>query len=116
MRSSPGASITTSRASTWPGATEEIVPARLRAETLDEARRIALAAHRALGCAGATRTDAIVRDPHGAAEIIALEVNTLPGMTATSLLPNSAAAAGIPFADLCERLVEEAIARHAPPD
>ena len=45
-----------------------------------------------------------------------LEVNTLPGMTATSLLPNSAEAAGIPFDDLCERLVEEAIARHAPPD
>lgn len=99
-----------------PGATEEIVPARLRAETLEEAKRIALKAHRALGCAGATRTDAIVRDPEGAAEIIALEVNTLPGMTATSLLPNSAAAAGIPFDDLCARLVEEALERHAPAD
>lgn len=99
-----------------PGATEEIVPARLASRTLQEARRIALEAHRALGCAGATRTDAMVRDPEGEAEIIVLEVNTLPGMTATSLLPNSAAAAGIPFDDLCERLVEEAIASHAPPD
>ncbi|RYG25289.1 D-alanine--D-alanine ligase, partial [bacterium] len=69
-----------------------------------------------LGCSGATRTDAIVRDPEGAAEIVALEVNTLPGMTATSLLPNSAAAAGIPFDDLCERLVEEAMKRNAPSD
>ncbi len=92
-----------------PGATEEIIPARLRPETIKEAQRIALEAHRALGCAGATRTDAIVRDPHGAAEIVALEVNTLPGMTATSLLPNSAAAAGISFDELCELLVEEAM-------
>lgn len=99
-----------------PGATEEIIPARLRPETLKEAQRIAVEAHRALGCAGATRTDAIVRDPEGTAEIVALEVNTLPGMTATSLLPNSAAAAGIPFDDLCDRLVQEALARHAPPD
>ncbi len=99
-----------------PGATEEIIPARLRPETLEEAGRLALAAHRALGCAGATRTDAIVRDPEGTAEIVVLEVNTLPGMTATSLLPKSAEAAGIPFDDLCERLVEEAIVRHAPPD
>ena len=99
-----------------PGATEEIVPARLREETLREAQDMAIRAHRALGCSGSTRTDAIVRDPHGSAEIVALEVNTLPGMTATSLLPNSAAAAGIPFDELCERLVQEAIARHAPPD
>ena len=99
-----------------PGATEEIVPARLRPETLRDARRIALDAHAALGCAGASRTDAIVRDPEGRAEIVVLEVNTLPGMTATSLLPNSAAAAGIAFDDLCDRLVQEALARHAPPD
>ena len=97
-----------------PGATEEIIPARIRPETISEAKRIALQAHRALGCEGATRTDAIVRDPEGAAEIVVLEVNTLPGMTATSLLPNSAAAAGIPFDDLCERLIQEAMGRHAP--
>jgi len=99
-----------------PGATDEIIPARLRPEVLEEAKRIAVAAHKALGCSGATRTDAIVRDPDGVAEIVALEVNTLPGMTATSLLPNSAAAAGIPFDDLCERLVVEAMKRNAPAD
>ncbi|MER3495968.1 MAG: hypothetical protein C4320_03665 [Armatimonadota bacterium] len=42
-----------------------------------------------------------------------LEVNTLPGLTPTSLLPNSAAAAGIDFPSLCARLVEDALARHA---
>jgi len=97
-----------------PGATEEIVPARLPASVLVEAQRIALEAHRALGCAGATRTDMIVRNPESeAAELFVLEVNTLPGMTGTSLLPNSAAAAGIPFEQLCQRLVEDALARDA---
>ncbi len=99
-----------------PGATEEIIPARLKEDTIKEAQEIALQAHRALGCEGATRTDAIVRDPEGKAEIVVLEVNTLPGMTATSLLPNSAAAAGIPFDDLCKRLIEEAMGRHARAD
>lgn len=97
-----------------PGATEEIVPARLPQKTIEETRRIALAAHKALGCAGATRTDMIVRNPESdAPEIFVLEINTLPGMTATSLLPNSAAAAGIPFDELCQRLVEDALRRDA---
>jgi len=97
-----------------PGATEEIVPARLPQKTNEEARRIALAAHHALGCAGATRTDMIVRNHESESpEIFVLEVNTLPGMTNTSLLPNSAAAAGIPFDDLCQRLVEDAMRRDA---
>lgn len=97
-----------------PGATEEIVPARLPQKTLEEAQRIALAAHRALGCEGATRTDMIVRGAETEnPEIFVLEVNTLPGMTATSLLPNSAAAAGITFDELCRRLVEDALKRDA---
>ncbi|HWD38666.1 MAG TPA: UDP-N-acetylmuramate--L-alanine ligase [Fimbriimonas sp.] len=92
-----------------PGATEEIVPARLPGEILKTAQEVAILAHRALGCEGATRTDAIVRGD----EMFVLEVNTLPGLTATSLLPNSAAACGISFDDLCARLVEDALARHA---
>ena len=92
-----------------PGATEEIIPARIPKELLEEAKRIALKAHRALGCSGATRTDAMVRDD----QIFVLEVNTLPGMTATSLLPASAAASGIPFPELCARLVRDALKRHA---
>lgn len=91
-----------------PGATEEIVPARLSEELLSQSQQIAELAHRTLGCEGATRTDMIVRGN----EIFVLEVNTLPGMTATSLLPNSARASGIPFDELCKRLVEDALARH----
>lgn len=92
-----------------PGATTEIVPARLPEDLLAKAQEIALASHRALGCAGATRTDAIIRD----GEIFVLEVNTLPGMTGTSLLPNSAKACGISFDEVCQRLVEDALGRYA---
>jgi D-alanine--D-alanine ligase len=94
------------------GATEEVCPARLSESALAESQRIALAAHRALGCRGATRTDIMVRDPHGAAEMFVLEVNTLPGMTGTSLFPNSARTAGIPFDDLCERILLDALRSH----
>lgn len=91
-----------------PGMTEEIVPARLPENLLREAEALALQAHRALGCAGATRTDMIVGD-HG---LVVLEVNTLPGLTGTSLLPNSARAAGIEFEDLVEWILTDAVARH----
>jgi D-alanine--D-alanine ligase len=87
-----------------PGATEEIIPARLSPEVEAEAKRLATLAHVTLGCEGATRTDMIVRDD----EIFVLEVNTLPGMTKTSLLPNSASVAGISFVELCRRLVDDA--------
>ena len=66
----------------------------------------ALAAHRALGCAGVSRTDTIVT-PEG--DVLVLETNTIPGMTTTSLLPDSARAAGIEFPDLCERLIGYAL-------
>lgn len=90
------------------GATTEIVPARLSQAVTERAQQYALGAHRRLGCAGASRTDMIVVD-----EVpIILEINTLPGMTSTSLLPNSAAAAGIEFEDLCVWMVEEALQRH----
>ncbi len=92
-----------------PGATEEVCPARLSPELLQSAREIAVQAHEALGCSGATRTDAIVSEE----EIYVLEVNTLPGMTSTSLLPNSARAAGIDFDELCRRQVEDALKRNA---
>lgn len=91
------------------GATEEIIPARLPAEVLAEAQRLALLAHRGLGCKGASRTDAIVRD----GELFVLEVNTLPGMTPTSLLPNSAKAVGISFDEVCDRLIKDALRSYA---
>jgi D-alanine--D-alanine ligase len=91
------------------GATEEIVPARLPEHLLAKSQELALKAHNALGCTGATRTDMIVRGE----ELYVLEVNTLPGMTGTSLLPNSAQAAGIDFDALVIWIIEDALARHA---
>lgn len=92
-----------------PEATLEIVPARLTHDQTRLAQSYALRAHRALGCRGATRTDMIVSE----GRIVLLEVNTLPGMTSTSLLPNSARAVGIGFDDLVRWIVEEVRNRHA---
>jgi D-alanine--D-alanine ligase len=91
-----------------PGATEEIVPARLPQDVLEKSQQFALEAHRALGCDGATRTDMIV----GANGPVILEVNTLPGLTGTSLLPNSALAAGISFESLVSWIVQDALRRY----
>lgn len=93
-----------------PGATEEICPARLSPEVLERAKDFALKAHHALGCQGATRTDMIVRDNR---EPVVLEVNTLPGMTGTSLLPNAAKTDGIPFEDLVDWIAQDALRRYA---
>jgi len=80
------------------GATEYFCPARLPAETLRYCMQRAEAAVTALHCSGAPRVDMIV-DSGG--EPLVLEINTLPGMTETSLLPKSAATAGISFEELC---------------
>lgn len=88
-----------------PGATEEIVPARLSAEITRQAQELALRAHRALGCRGFSRTDMLVADDG----VWVLEVNTIPGMTPTSLLPRSAEAAGISFSALVHRMVQLAL-------
>lgn len=92
-----------------PGATEEIVPARLPDAMLRQLEAAALRAHQVLGCEGATRTDMIVADDGP----VVLEVNTLPGLTGTSLLPNSALSAGLSFEDLVEWMVQDAVRRHA---
>ena len=91
-----------------PGMAEEIFPARLPAEVAAECRRLALAAHRALKLGGYSRVDFRLT-PEG--QLVCLEVNTLPGMTATSLLPQSGQAAGIPFPELCEHICLAARAR-----
>ena len=88
-----------------PGATEEIVPARLTEEQTRHAQELGIKAHRALGCRGFSRTDLMV----GEDGIWVLEVNTIPGMTPTSLLPRSADAAGIPFPQLVDRMVQLAL-------
>ena len=82
--------------------TRYLFPAPLPEDQYRRVNEVCLAAHKALGCTGATRTDAIVT-PQG--EVLVLEVNTLPGMTATSLLPKIAAGRGIDFPALCERLL-----------
>jgi D-alanine-D-alanine ligase len=75
----------------------------------DEAMRVALEAHRALGCRGVSRADIRYDDTRGEpGRIVLLEVNTQPGMTPLSLVPEIAAAAGIPFPELCAWLVENA--------
>jgi D-alanine-D-alanine ligase len=89
-----------------PGMSRHIIPAGVSESARAECQRIAVAAHRALGCAGMSRADTIVT-PDG--RVLLLEVNTIPGMTATSLVPDAARAAGIEFPALCERLVALAL-------
>ena len=88
-----------------PGATEEICPARLDEAITKKAQEYAVRAHQALRCRGYSRTDMIVSDN----EAYVLETNTIPGMTATSLYPQAAAAAGISFSELLDRLIELAL-------
>ncbi|MEN9799059.1 MAG: hypothetical protein RL653_2755 [Pseudomonadota bacterium] len=82
--------------------TQYLFPAPLPEAQYARVNEVCLAAHRALGCAGASRSDVILT-PGG--EVFLLEVNTLPGMTASSLLPKIAAGQGISFTALCERLL-----------
>lgn len=88
------------------GATEYIVPARLSADVYRAVQAAAVKAYRALGCKGIARVDFMV-DSNGL--FYALEVNTIPGMTGTSLVPKAAAAAGIEFGALLLRLIELAL-------
>ncbi len=84
------------------GATEYFVPARIDEETARLTKEVALAAFKLLGCAGVARVD-VRLDPSNHPYV--LEVNTIPGMTATSLVPKAAAAVGMSFPDLCERIL-----------
>ncbi|HZS13511.1 MAG TPA: D-alanine--D-alanine ligase [Candidatus Dormibacteraeota bacterium] len=92
------------------GQSEHVIPARLPEEQRRAAQRAAERAHAALGCYSMSRVDVIV-DRAGAPWVI--EVNAIPGLTELSLLPDAARAAGIGFEDLCDRLVREAVQRHA---
>jgi D-alanine-D-alanine ligase len=87
-----------------PGQTEYLLPAPLPAAVTARLQGAALAACRALGCRGAARVDFMVR----ADELFCLEVNTIPGMTESSLLPKAAGAAGISFAELVLRILADA--------
>jgi len=87
------------------GVTEEICPARIDKDVTAMAQDFALRAHQALCCKGYSRTDMILRGT----EVFVLETNTIPGMTATSLLPQAAAVAGMSFSRLLDRLIELSI-------
>jgi D-alanine-D-alanine ligase len=87
------------------GTTQYFYPARIPAPHLRRVEEDAQVAHRCLGCSGVSRTDFILT-AEGTPFI--LETNTLPGMTATSIVPKIAAGIGIPFAELCERLLDGA--------
>jgi D-alanine-D-alanine ligase len=94
------------------GGSRHIVPARVHPDMYHHALDVALAAHRALGCRGATRCDFRYDDTKGEpGRLVLLEINTQPGLTPTSLLPEQAAHHGIDFSQLCAWMVENAACR-----
>lgn len=86
----------------YKGGTEYILPPELEPKINEKAGETGLRAHMALGCSGATRIDLIVDESN---EIYVLEVNTIPGMTETSLLPKIAALAGYEFKSLVKEII-----------
>jgi len=91
------------------GGSRHVIPAQIPIEIERRCMEIAVAAHRALGCRGASRSD-LRYDPE-TGRLVLLEVNTQPGMTATSLLPEQAAYTGMDFPALCTWMVERAACR-----
>ncbi len=89
-----------------PGMSRHIIPARVSEQALRRCDEIAVAVHTLIGCRGMSRSDMIVA-PDG--EVYFLEVNTIPGMTPTSLLPDAARSAGIAFPELCALLIGYAL-------
>jgi D-alanine-D-alanine ligase len=87
------------------GGSDHVFPAPLEPTDYERACRIALEAHKSLGCEGTTRVD-LMMDKEGSFYV--LELNSLPGMTITSLIPDIARGVGISFQELCHRLVQGA--------
>jgi D-alanine-D-alanine ligase len=91
------------------GGSTHVIPAKVPSEITVQAMDVALRAHTALGCAGASRSDFRYDDTEGSpGRLVLLEVNTQPGLTPTSLLPEQAAFLGIGFPALCAWMVEQA--------
>jgi D-alanine-D-alanine ligase len=93
------------------GRTEFVCPAALPEQITAQAQALALATYNLLGCYGFARVDLMMDEQTG--ELFVLETNAIPGLTETSLLPQAAEAAGIPFDALVERIVEQAFERAA---
>ncbi|SFK14279.1 D-alanine--D-alanine ligase [Sphingomonas sp. NFR04] len=91
------------------GLTEHVFPAQIPDDVAEACKRIALDAHRLLGCKGASRADFRWDDTQGVDGLFLLEVNTQPGMTPLSLVPEQARHLGIDYASLVQRIVEEAL-------
>lgn len=91
------------------GGSRHILPAKISPEIYEFIQKLTLDAHNALGCRGVSRADFRLDDrPEGTGELVCLEVNTQPGMTATSLVPELAAHSGLPFGELVQWIVEDA--------
>jgi D-alanine-D-alanine ligase len=94
------------------GGSHHIIPANVHPDACAEAMQVAVAAHQVLGCRGATRSDFRYDDTLGEpGRLVLLEINTQPGLTPTSLLPEQAAYCGIGFQQLCLWMVENAACR-----
>ncbi|WP_448661151.1 D-alanine--D-alanine ligase [Sphingomonas sp. CJ20] len=91
------------------GLTEHVFPADIPDDVADACKRIALDAHRLLGCKGASRSDFRWDDSQGADGLFLLEVNTQPGMTPLSLVPEQARHLGIDYPQLVQMIVDEAL-------
>ena len=91
------------------GMTDHVCPAEIPDEIAQACKQIALRAHQLLGCRGATRSDFRWDDERGLDGLFLLEINTQPGMTPLSLVPEQAKHMGMAYADLVEAIVEEAL-------
>jgi D-alanine-D-alanine ligase len=91
------------------GGMDLVVPARIPDETIEQVRGLAAGVFRTLGCSGLARCDFFVRDD---GEVLVNEINTIPGFTATSVFAKLFEATGIPYPDLCNRLVRLALERY----
>jgi D-alanine-D-alanine ligase len=92
-----------------PGGSKHLLPAPISSFVYQQVRRLSLAAHRALGCRGVSRADFRYDERiEGIGGLVCLEVNTQPGMTETSLVPELAAHAGITFDELVRWMIEDA--------
>lgn len=98
-----------------PGGSQHLCPAPLQPSTFARVQQLAVLAHRTIGARDLSRVDFFVDEQVAPAAITILEINTLPGMTATSLYPEAAGVVGLSFAELCDRLVKLAAARPVRP-